>query len=146
MATKTLALIVVPGQYGRNVFSAQQIMDLHMQKAKAEGKVWYSTNLIVNGRNASGVDRILFFGENIRIFADVEDIKLGRFANDVFVPEDSGTYSPAPFADQPMRTWILLDGFRQATDDELAGLTAPDGMSALEKTENPGRINRFYCS
>ena len=146
MVSKTLALRVVPGQYGRSVLSARQIADLHIEKAKETGKVWYSTNLIVNAKNAVGVDSVLLFGDGVRCLADVLQIRLGRFANDEFVPGDSQAYSPEPFADAPMRTWIMLSNIREATDEDLAALTAPDGTSALEKTKNPGRVNRFYCS
>ena len=146
MILKTLALRVVPGLYGRSVLSAKQIVDLHVDKAKEAGKAWYSTNLIVNAKNAVGVDRVLLFGEDIQYLADVLQIRLGKYANDTFVPEDSQLYSPTPFAEEPMRTWILLSNIRQASDEELSALTAPDGTSALEKTKNPGRINRFYCT
>ena len=146
MSEKVLVFRVVPAQYGRSVLSSKRIMDFHIKKAQEEGKTWYSTDLTVKARSVTTVERILFFGDGVQLFADVEQIEIGKNANDKFVPDDSDRYSPELFAKEERRSWFMLSNFRPASDEEVTALTASDGISALDKIRNPGRINRFFCS
>ena len=144
MKEAKIALRVVDGAYGLTVLSSDEIIKKHINKANSSGKVWYSTNILVNSKNIPYLKEILLFDEQTAYSADIIRIEVDKVTKEKIVPSSAEEYSDAIFASEPKNVWFLLTNFTKMTDEDLKDLIANDGISVYDKIKNPGRINRFY--
>lgn len=134
-------------------YSAQKIMEKHINKLRECGKVYFSTDVVVDKNLGDQVKVILFYNKKEWIFylATVDKILVNKSIGvrqskkNKFIPGDFDLYSVDEYKDQEKSTWILLTEIRRIDIEELNGWTTfRGGFSVIDQINTPGRFSRFY--
>lgn len=144
MITQKMALRVMPGAYGFRVLSSDTIIQLHVDKAKEVGKVYYSTDININAKHIPYLKELLLYNENVAYAANICCVLTNKKDKVKIVPDDAAEFSPDIFASEEKLIWFLLSDFRKVSDTELKILRTNDGDDVYTKISKLGRANRFY--
>lgn len=133
--------------------SGLSIMDEHIEILKSIGKVYFSTDISIAKTMIKGLDTMLFYNvrEDFYYLCKVSKVEINKVvgerstADNSFIPEDANKYSVPKYADEPKKTWILLDSIENI-DFEMVSTwkTVNENMSVSEKIKIGGRFPRFY--
>ncbi|MBO5426010.1 MAG: hypothetical protein J6A25_10915 [Lachnospiraceae bacterium] len=133
--------------------SAKKIMEDHITQAKKSGKVYFSTDVGIAEKFLRQIEVVFFYnvkedmfyiGNVVRI--EKRKIKGNRSTMDnAFIPEDSDMFSVLEYANEPRKTWILLENIRVIDKSKFSEWkTISDNITVAEKILQVGRYPRFY--
>ena len=129
-------------------YTAQDVLDAHLEKAEEVGTVYFSTSNRLNYKKAQKVSKVLLVSKAFTYIADLVDY--AYFATKT-TPLDAAYYAPGIFSNDEDHHWLKLTNIRQISFDELNSFQIVNkklqaqynGVGSYFKST--GRLQVFYA-
>ena len=135
---------------GWGFFSAEDVINAHIEKLEEAEKVWFSTSAGMDVKKIENVEEILFSNKNgLRYIAKVVEYK---YFENKGIPSDAEKYCPEFCNDVAEKYWFLLDSIEPISPDEVEKFSminkvAQEKFGNVEAyIENTKRLQIFYYS
>ena len=131
------------------LFNPSNVVELHIEKIKTRGEVYFSTNIQLTHKKARQLDFLLLFNRE-QNFIYKAKIKKYYFFENKGVPDDSTKLSPRPFISDPCKHWFKLSSITSISEKDLESIhLLSDQMTSKYKTLNQylskgKRMQMFY--
>lgn len=129
-------------------YSAQDVLDAHLEKAEKVGMVYFSTSNRLNYKKAQKVVKVLLVSKAFTYIADV--VSYTYFGTKT-TPLDAADYAPGIFSNDEDHHWLKLANIRPISLDELNTFEMVNKKVQAQYNgvgnyiKNTGRLQVFYA-
>lgn len=128
-------------------YEANEVIELHIQKSRDEGSVYFSTDNHISAKKASLVDCVLLVNKNFSYMADL--VEYQNFETEDS-PLDAKRFAPEPFKADKNMHWFKLSNIVAISNEELNSFKMNNKIVEAKYhgvgnyIENTGRLQVFY--
>lgn len=129
-------------------YSAQDVLDAHLEKAEEVGMVYFSTSNRLNYKKAQKVAKVLLVSKSFTYIADL--VSYTYFGTKT-TPLDVADYAPGIFSNDEDHHWLKLANIRPISLDELNTFEMVNKKVQAQYNgvgnyiKNTGRLQVFYA-